>query len=212
MLNKRLNDCAEYYKRLQYYTLVAFLYEKADGEGYIANSQYYYPSYVPKCEKFEKLLQGNGDKSAYECAAEEFTEQYGLNKSYCETLKNSKGFRYMVAVGFHDLPVIAHTFGQDFISLKIDNRNSDFSKPCGIELPTTVKFCGVKKFDLRVEKGDVQSKEIDGLYYDRQEFYCTDDGKILSYITLFSHGKNLVEITLETVCDDISIHGYSHEL
>lgn len=198
MLNTRINDFMQYCERARYYQMVALLYEKAYG-GLIKSDDFYCPLNF-EYERFNKLLSENTDGRIIEKHAANFIKSEALNPIFCKKLAISRGLRYLLAIGFHDVPILSAVIDKRNLKLSIDCTNTDF-KPNTENSIITVQF---ENFKLKGE--NLSDFYPNKFYYDRQEIYCLDSGDLLFVIGLNNRGAEFKSIELQFTANVVNIY------
>ena len=192
-----------------YYTYLALLYEKAEGEGFL-NLQ---DPGIPVEKNYKKVadvvLHGTSNTECYKLIGK-LVEQYGLNKEFCDRIKHSPSLRYMLCENLHDARI------DEFIT---DGADLEFLINCGdcmgkpivdgfMQTQISVKFFGVKNF-VFLEEGP-HIKDFD--YVTHEISYDENGGFIIAKIRLLKQrGNDLAYRDIVIHCDDIVVVGLSHE-
>ncbi len=189
MLKERCNNFIEYCERLKKYQLVAQMYEKISDKGLICEEDFFNPLSIediygtmiekPNCEINEAMIN-------------KFIEQEGLNKVFCQKIKKSNDLRYLIAIGFHDVPIIEACFKENEFKMLISTKNYDY-KPK--EAEESVEMCFSEAIIKSIKiRGELKLKE---LYLDRQEIYCLGEGQNLYIFEFNDRGEgDSVEIQI----------------
>lgn len=196
MLNKRVSDFTDYCERLKYYQAVAMLYEKMHNSGLIKEEDFYCPL-TSNDNDLEWLLTKKSNYNVKHKITEIITE-YHLNAEFCNKIGTSSGLRYLVAIGFHDVPVVSFSVDKDNFKMMLSCRNAKYRPNVKKD---TVEIC----FENALEKSTIKSLNPEGFYYDRQEIYCLDNGKLLFVIGLNNRGADYKSVELKILADDIII-------
>ena len=119
----------EYYEEIKPYVTIAYLYDKLSSDGLIS-SQFIKSWYTSLEPKYENLLNQNLDSEQYRKIIEELIESRNLNRNFCKRLSNNNSLRYLVAVGFHECPVISDLLKDSLFSiiLDVDDFGRDFNR------------------------------------------------------------------------------------
>lgn len=190
-LNKKETDFVQYCEKIKYYQWIAYLYELSQKDGLINTEDMYCP--IDCGDVNEELIW---QKSSFPLVLEEYIrsliEDYKLSPIFCLKLKDSSDLRYMVGVGFHDCPLLETRIKDKEFCLILQCENS-FSKPKSVKRFVEICFQGI----VEIEKIRENLKNTTGLYYDKQELYCLDNGDLLISIVLNNRGDNFYSKVVE---------------
>lgn len=197
MLNKRISNFMDYCERLKYYQAVAMLYEKMHDCGWIREEDFYCP-FISNDNHLEQLLTKKADCCKVENKITKMMTAYHLNAEFCNKIGASSGLRYLLAIGFHDVPVVSFSVDKNNFKMMLSCRNAKYKPNVKKD---TVEIC----FEKVLEKPTIKPFELEGFYYDRQEIYCLENGKLLFVIGLNNRGSDYKSVELEIMADDIII-------
>jgi len=197
MLNKRIRDFMEYCERLRYYQAVAMLYEKMNGCGLIKSEDFYCPL-TSNDDGLEQLLTESTDCCNVKHKITEMMTKYRLNAKFCSKIGDSRGLRYLLAIGFHDVPIVSFSMDKNNIKMVLSCCDAKYKPNIKKDM---LEVC----FENALEKSVIKSFEPNGFYYDRQEIYCLENGKLLFIIGLNNRGTVYKALELEILADDITI-------
>lgn len=198
MLNQRSSNIFEYYNRAKYYQLVALLYDKISGNGIIAEKDFYCPIFE-NSEKYDDLLQNKAERKYYVQPIDNIIAENKLNRNFCKKLSESASLRYLLAIGFHDVPInkllVENNMLKMFIDCSAANHKPDFDKDI-------VELCFE---NYTVNQNNLQDEKQNEYYYDRQEIYYLDNSELMVVLGLNNRGELLKNIELQIAASDIFI-------
>lgn len=194
-MNERCKSIYRYVDYVKYYQLVAFLYESAHAGGMIAEDDYFCPL-LRDFERYDELLHGKHKRKDRLREIENVISENGLNVDFCDKLRDSPSLRYLVAVGFHDVPIVKIEASKREYKLFIDCGDAPHKPKVGRDI---VELCFE---DHAVNPSDLTFEPYE-LYYDRQEIYY--DGGLTVFLCLNDRTEKLRTVELQITARDVNI-------
>ncbi len=183
---KNFSDFIEFCERLKRYQLIAFLYERLHGKGYLAEEDFICPLDE---ELWKEVVVKQAGKLLLKKSILQAIRRYRLDKKLCAKISTSEGLRYLIAVGFHDVPVCAVVQKQSNCVLRLQT---------GKEEKKEIIFQSG-----RIEGDLITYAEQEKYFLDRWQFYFTESGKLIFDLQLNNRGNTLDIKRLNIIATDI---------
>lgn len=197
----------EYYEEIKPYVLIAYIYDKLSLDGFIKPTYYYNPLHEVKYDDiFDKSL----NSEQYLKIIEELIVSRNLDRTFCEKLATSNSLRYLIAVGFHECPVVSDFLKDSSFSIILDC-NGAFGQPKMNSSKIMVFFDGVCSFKeelfLNNEPIDiVHKKDVKSKYeFNRYLIRWTKNGRLFVQFQVDTYGEPLYSRYIEFDCSNIRI-------
>ncbi len=198
MVAKRCGNIFEYNYQAQYYRLIALLYDKVFDNGLIAEADFYCPL-LDNVPKYDYMLKNITDRQDYLKTIENLIAEKNLNIEFCKKLRDSISLRYLLAIGFHDVPLIKTDVTEIECKLFLDCSDANHRPNNGKNI---VELCFENPIMDKKLSGKGKPYEY---FYDRQEIYSLDNGKILVIIGMNNRGEIFKSFELSIVTSNIIV-------
>lgn len=212
----------EYYDFIEPYQYVAYLYEKMYG-GIIDKGYFYCPLRLRDDEEiynhYSELLEGAADKATLEHELNVFIEKRELDVGFCNKIRDSKGLRYMITVGFHEnyakdfkiadsecvLRVKCSDEHMPLVKVKKNLAKIIFKDVSKIKYKKFEYFSADKYAKILDDRIEWEKLSLNDFEYNGQYFLYQENDTILFTFELNNNDKPMKTIILEITAQDVEL-------
>lgn len=196
-------SCLEYYEKIKPYQLIGFLYEKLSKDGLIMSNDFFnsMSECEPRATEVWAECENPTQLSAY---IDELIVRWDLNRTFCEKILKSRGIRYLLNVGFHDIPVILENDTNDY-KIVVDNEYGHHS-PRLSGFNFQISYKNLTYYESRFEG----EKNLENMtyFFDRHMIFITETGELYVEIILNTRGEPWCVKQINLICSDVEIEEY----